>query len=1060
MKKFIVVFVGMSLILPSLAFGQSIGDIQAEIDALSRRLTELRETLTRGSRDIAPPPATEGVSDLTLTLPNATPAIGCIDLKTNFGWGASDGSTGGQQVTKLQKFLVSQGYDLEIAGVFGGNTHRAVRTFQSRNTIEVTGFVGPLTRARIKELTCGSGASSRPTVSVVGIPSLKIEYDSNAKESALVARFQVAVRGEALIPEWGFDTVAASNQSLLTPPKNAMIIDIDNAGNNEKISLLNSNGQFSTTVYKVPSNGQATFTIEARFDPRIMFGGQYRASLRSVGSYASESLPLDDPANPNTFTYLPLPSNQTNPVTIIGEVSPYLNLISPKIGSSGDTFTITGVRLPVNGGVVIVGTKTDGSDVPIITSTPTATTFRAQNLRAGVYSVFVRDPITGDSNNLTFEIAGGTNSLDRVTVTEPKLALTLSGANEESLTATFKVRVFAGSSALTIPTERGINNIPLKDSTGKYHSFNSYPQVKYLSTEATLGNSTEYGPVYVIPAGTSATFTVTATYNPKQMFAGTYTASVSSVFIANRQTSLTADFNETNKVTVVGEVSPYITSVTSPVDVNGTVTIRGVRFHPTNNTVRVGTIEFSRPSSDNGTAITFKPNDYALKAQSGYAVSVTNPQTGGSNSGSLEITSNVIQPLLRIISPVGGEVWKSAGAVTDTISGFESYRRDISWTGGSTQDPYTDVIKAYLESFVDGEYRVVGRIPPFGFGSIQWVVGVVSKTDCVLNYENDYSRYCLNRANLKVVDPGRYYIHLVDKRTETSTRSGLITITAPTAFRVWSPNGGETFQAGASIPVAFNPDGVYGKPVTIELVNLDTGAEYPLVQNIIGEATDKQSVMVTIPANTVVGSRYKIRLCGTNWIGACTPQDLSDNVFKITGPPTTPLPPPPPTATTTASQLHAVGVYRGTLPAGASTANHPTGTVNITIAGGSIPIALALTAYEPVNWVISNPTNRQISQVLLAGYYAQTVQGISSSVTVTKKIYKEGANDYFYFYTTPLTTTISSKLKSATGLDVTKAQSASTGSSFTVGGDTAREETITQVGNALQAIQNLLNALR
>lgn len=49
----------------------------------------------------------------------------------------------GDAVAALQEGLNAIGYDLDVDGIFGHNTSRAVRDFQSNNGLDVDGIVGP-----------------------------------------------------------------------------------------------------------------------------------------------------------------------------------------------------------------------------------------------------------------------------------------------------------------------------------------------------------------------------------------------------------------------------------------------------------------------------------------------------------------------------------------------------------------------------------------------------------------------------------------------------------------------------------------------------------------------------------------------------------------------------------------------------------------------------------------------------------------------------------------------------------------------------------------------------
>ena len=87
-----------------------------------------------------------------------TSANSCLSMQSNMGYGARDYYSGGM-VSALQNFLVDQGFFNNYylgTGRYGSITPRAVVQFQSAHGIPATGFVGPLTRAAITQITCGT----------------------------------------------------------------------------------------------------------------------------------------------------------------------------------------------------------------------------------------------------------------------------------------------------------------------------------------------------------------------------------------------------------------------------------------------------------------------------------------------------------------------------------------------------------------------------------------------------------------------------------------------------------------------------------------------------------------------------------------------------------------------------------------------------------------------------------------------------------------------------------------------------------------------------------------
>lgn len=75
----------------------------------------------------------------------------CTSLSVNI----KKGKWNDPEVYELQYFLIQGGYlKATPTGYFGTLTFGAVKKFQADNAIETTGFVGPLTRAMIKQKSC------------------------------------------------------------------------------------------------------------------------------------------------------------------------------------------------------------------------------------------------------------------------------------------------------------------------------------------------------------------------------------------------------------------------------------------------------------------------------------------------------------------------------------------------------------------------------------------------------------------------------------------------------------------------------------------------------------------------------------------------------------------------------------------------------------------------------------------------------------------------------------------------------------------------------------------
>lgn len=165
---------------------------------------------------------------------------------------------------------------------------------------------------------------------------------------------------------------------------------------------------------------------------------------------------------------------------------------------------------------------------------------------------------------------------------------------KETLVATFSVTLRSEKkSATTIPKADpfgviAYNPLPKAGSPaytvdGPHDAFSKNTYVK------TAGEAVDYGNYYIIPEGKSATFRVTANFNPLSMFGGNYVAKVRSISYGDSVGKWAIQIlgdktprNKTNAVVIVGEKSPYIISATPskeiPTNWNGVLTLKGVRF--------------------------------------------------------------------------------------------------------------------------------------------------------------------------------------------------------------------------------------------------------------------------------------------------------------------------------------------------------------------------------------------------------------------------------------------------------------------------------------------------
>ncbi len=157
MKKTVFIFLGLIAWIPSMSYAQvantpTSSEVMCTMDAML-----CPDGITSVGR-VAPTCA-------FAPCPPTAPSTTCVDLKNNFRLGATDFVTAGE-VSALQGFLYPRYLAVQPTGRFLGMTQSAVIAFQRDQGISpVSGIVGPLTRAKIRDLTCGSSGSTSAPVS-------------------------------------------------------------------------------------------------------------------------------------------------------------------------------------------------------------------------------------------------------------------------------------------------------------------------------------------------------------------------------------------------------------------------------------------------------------------------------------------------------------------------------------------------------------------------------------------------------------------------------------------------------------------------------------------------------------------------------------------------------------------------------------------------------------------------------------------------------------------------------------------------------------------------------
>ncbi len=320
----------------------------------------------------------------------------CTSLSYNLREGSTDAYTGGE-VSRLQTFLNQENYfPYAAVGIFGPVTYTSVRNFQAAHGISSTGYVGPITRAAIQQMSCG-GATNIPTSglslqslspNLVAIGNTVTLYGTGftSDNTILLASGAIAhvasyngtslsftvpstigpdCSGTTLCPDWirqltpGTynvsieNTYGTSNTLTLTITANGII---QGGYQSPVISSISAPTQLTVgqtgtwTVYATSQtqNGQqlnyavnwgdgSNNPYSQNFSASTVSSGTFTHAYSSPGTYTSTFTVTDSNGQSNSASASVIVSGQQNQTSSL-----YIQSLSPSSGVVGTTVTIYG----------------------------------------------------------------------------------------------------------------------------------------------------------------------------------------------------------------------------------------------------------------------------------------------------------------------------------------------------------------------------------------------------------------------------------------------------------------------------------------------------------------------------------------------------------------------------------------------------------------------------------------------------------------------------------------------------------------------------------------------
>ena len=533
---------------------------------------------------------------------SAQQAMTCTQLTYNLHKGSTDYTTNGQ-VSQLQVFLGQAGYfPYQAVGVFGPITFSAVQNFQAAHGIPATGYVGPITRNAIAQISCqgGQGVIPPPSTSSVYIQTLSSTSGApgttiNAYGSGFTPSNAVVLGGSLVsyVPSYNGATLSFTVPNLAPGTYTLYIQNSNGSSNPISFAVTNTTYNYGSPYIQSlsPTSGPAGTVVTVygsgfTFSNTLLFNG----SVLPVNSINGTTLSFTVPnLSAGTYSLYVQNSNGTSNQLSFSITSSYtyqtpvLQSLSPTSGPAGTTVTIQGSGFTASNTLVFNGTSmtvnsTNGSTI----------TFTVPNLSAGTYSLYVQNS-NGISNTGLFTI----------TQTLTPIIIQNSGSTN---TLPFNITINTdGSGTLNV------NNTTKQFSAGT------------LNYQGLISDIQAVPSLSFPPQGCmkSASFGVTITLSFNGQTSGDLTCPPSATSYqtlkndVNNVIAQVCPYNSCQtKSTVTPATTPTISSVIPSSAIAGTiVTIYGTGFTASNNSVLLsGSLSGSiakNLSSSNGTTLMF-----------------------------------------------------------------------------------------------------------------------------------------------------------------------------------------------------------------------------------------------------------------------------------------------------------------------------------------------------------------------------------------------------------------------------------------------------------------------
>lgn len=473
----------------------------------------------------------------------------CLDISSNWQLGTRDTVSRGE-VARIQEYLnVPAG---AYAGYFGKLTFTAIKGFQASNGLPTTGYVGPLTRAKLKSLTCPPGGNTAAVSST---------------QTGQTTTTTTTTGTTTTPPSTNIITAIEPSIASISPATAAIGSTVTVSGSGFSLAENTINFGVSTVIKVAATTNQLlTFTVPSITHPACLdFGckivqtaivpGKYLVSIKNTNGISNEfALNVTDQA-------------PTTGAPTISNILPATGVVGTQVSIVGSGFTTTDNTINFGDNTVITGLSSSNGTTLSFT-VPSSTHPACLDLGCKIATV----PITAGAYNVSVTNKNGTSGsivfrviADTVTPQAPAISSFAPGTGTTGTQVALLGTGFTQDSLVHFGT---VTVTPTMPTSGSLIFTVPSSTTAYCSTDFCVPPTTISPGTYNVwvsnTNGNSNTvvFTVTATVPPTVTPAPVVTSLSVASIQADNATAITVNgynFNANSAITLTNTVSGTLT---------------------------------------------------------------------------------------------------------------------------------------------------------------------------------------------------------------------------------------------------------------------------------------------------------------------------------------------------------------------------------------------------------------------------------------------------------------------------------------------------------------------